>query len=111
MLKMMLHQSPVVTPVKYTDEADEASKKLITPCFKYRLRKSASQSGISVGSGAAKKHNKRVSLPESSCCECGETALRRLLPLLLAVRRVPKAKSAVVSPAMKTATPRMLLLR
>jgi hypothetical protein len=30
MLKMMLHQSPVVTPVKYTDEADavEASKKL-----------------------------------------------------------------------------------
>jgi hypothetical protein len=82
MLKMMLHQSPVVTPVKYTDEADEASKKLITPCFKYRPRKSASQSGISVGGGAAKKaQQKGKPAPKAAaasaakpryddCCRC-----------------------------------------
>jgi hypothetical protein len=43
--------------VKYTDEADAvASKKLITPCFKYRPRKKCK---VELASAAAQKsHNK-----------------------------------------------------
>jgi hypothetical protein len=75
-----------------------------TPCCKYRLRKSASQSGISVGGGAKKAQQRGKSAP--SACETNAATTTAAASR----EGAKKQNRRVVSPATENAVPSDVLL-